>query len=91
MSKGLGRTERKIISALEKLPAFYLTELQETQTAAEYQSLHRAACSLERKGLIAINRYQCGLNKTIIHMPWYSVDRLEFNRKRLAGQQSPPA
>lgn len=81
MSKGYGTKQRMILEKVKELKAFYLADiLPWNYQAKDYQSLYRAAVTLEKAGKIAIDRHclgaiehrsrqgygNCGL-KTLIH------------------------
>ena len=60
MSKGPGKQQRRILAALEKVPAFYLAELCEGKPRAELVALNRAAWKLYDAGEISIVSYISG-------------------------------
>jgi hypothetical protein len=61
MSKGPGKQQRRILAALEKVPAFYLAELSAGKPRAEAVALNRSAWKLYDAGKIGIFGYMCGV------------------------------
>ena len=71
MSKGPGKQQRRILAALEKVPAFYLAELSAGKPRAEVVALLRAAWKLCDAGRISIHGYVCGRMRLLITRAGY--------------------
>lgn len=81
MSKGLGKKQQAIMGILQYKRAVYLQDiLPQRFTRAEYVAMWRAALSLEKKGMIKIQRFCTGKDKNLITLPGVFIDRNEFIR-----------
>jgi hypothetical protein len=75
MSKGPGKPQRRILAALEKVPAFYLVELCAKGSHAEYAALNRAAWKLCAAEKITIWTYRYFCPRILITRRGYPCPR----------------
>jgi hypothetical protein len=67
MSRGPGTWQRVILDRVSSGGWHYLRDLlPERYTKTQYKALHRAMTALERKGDIAVYRYQSGRKRTLV-------------------------
>src|SRR5947209_19790815 len=91
MSRGPGRWERAILEALERVPAFYLTDLlPEPHTRSHTVALNRAARKLADAHKIESMAWMCSATtgRITIYRPGYpSPTREQITRLKVASRR----